>query len=261
MCAVGVGGADAVDVMAGLPWELKAPKVIGVKLTGTLSKWTSPKDVICKVAGILTVKGGTGAIVEYFGPGVDAISATGMGTICNMGAEIGATTSMFPYNKRMRDYLVATGRTAAADLADAFADNLKRRRGGRVRPDHRDRPLDARAADQRALHARPGAPSVRVRRGSEEERLAFRIGRGPDRVVHQLVLRGHAARRVGRQAGPGRRDQGQGALHDHPGLRADPRDDRARRPGRDLREARRNGAGQCVRAVHRAVEAHGGRQG
>ena len=125
MCAVGVGGADAVDVMAGLPWELKAPKVIGVKLTGTLSKWTSPKDVICKVAGILTVKGGTGAIVEYFGPGVDAISATGMGTICNMGAEIGATTSMFPYNKRMRDYLVATGRTAAADLADAFADNLR----------------------------------------------------------------------------------------------------------------------------------------
>lgn len=125
MCAVGVGGADAVDVMAGLPWELKAPKVIGVKLTGTLSKWTSPKDVICKVAGILTVKGGTGAIVEYFGPGVDAISATGMGTICNMGAEIGATTSMFPYNKRMRDYLVATGRPEAASLADAFADNLK----------------------------------------------------------------------------------------------------------------------------------------
>ena len=125
MCAVGVGGADAVDVMAGLPWELKAPKVIGVKLTGTLSKWTSPKDVICKVAGILTVKGGTGAIVEYFGDGVDAISATGMGTICNMGAEIGATTSMFPYNKRMRDYLVATGRTAAADLADAFAANLR----------------------------------------------------------------------------------------------------------------------------------------
>ena len=196
MCAVGVGGADAVDVMAGLPWELKAPKVIGVKLTGTLSKWTSPKDVICKVAGILTVKGGTGSIVEYFGDGVDAISATGMGTICNMGAEIGATTSMFPYNKRMRDYLVATGRTAAADLA------------GGVRPDHRDQPVDARAADQRALHARPGTPSVRVRRGSEEERLAFRVGRGSDRVVHQLELRGHAARRVGRQAGPGRRDQG-----------------------------------------------------
>ncbi|KAI8469054.1 MAG: mitochondrial aconitate hydratase [Monoraphidium minutum] len=125
MCAVGVGGADAVDVMAGLPWELKAPKVIGVKLTGRLSKWTSPKDVILKVAGILTVKGGTGAIVEYFGPGVDALSCTGMATICNMGAEIGATTSMFPYNGRMRDYLVATGREGIADLADGFAANLR----------------------------------------------------------------------------------------------------------------------------------------
>eukprot|EP00899_Mesostigma_viride_P025603 jgi/Mesvir1/6227/Mv00905-RA.1 len=125
MCAVGVGGADAVDVMAGLPWELKCPKVIGVKLTGKLSGWTSPKDVILKVAGILTVKGGTGAIVEYFGEGVDAISCTGMGTICNMGAEIGATTSMFPYNKRMHDYLVATDRKAIASLADSFRENLR----------------------------------------------------------------------------------------------------------------------------------------
>jgi len=125
MCAVGVGGADAVDVMAGLPWELKAPKVIGVRLTGKLSKWSSPKDVICKVAGILTVKGGTGAIVEYFGPGVDNISCTGMGTICNMGAEIGATTSMFPYNARMADYLKATGRSKIASLADSFAESLR----------------------------------------------------------------------------------------------------------------------------------------
>lgn len=125
MCAVGVGGADAVDVMAGLPWELKAPKVIGVRLTGKMSKWTSPKDVICKLAGILTVKGGTGAIVEYFGPGVDNISCTGMGTICNMGAEIGATTSMFPYNKRMYDYLAATNRESIAKLADAFQENLR----------------------------------------------------------------------------------------------------------------------------------------
>lgn len=125
MCAVGVGGADAVDVMAGLPWELKAPKVIGVRLTGKLSKWSSPKDVICKVAGILTVKGGTGAIVEYFGPGLDTMSCTGMGTICNMGAEIGATTSMFPYNARMAEYLKATGREKIASLADAFAENLR----------------------------------------------------------------------------------------------------------------------------------------
>ncbi|KAK9320399.1 aconitase family-domain-containing protein [Lipomyces orientalis] len=125
MLAIGVGGADAVDVMAGLPWELKAPKIIGVKLTGKLSGWTAPKDIILKVAGILTVKGGTGAIVEYFGEGVDSLSCTGMATICNMGAEIGATTSTFPYNARMADYLNATKRGFVADNANLFADHLK----------------------------------------------------------------------------------------------------------------------------------------
>jgi len=124
MCAIGVGVADAVDVMADLSWELKAPKVIGVKLTGTLSNWTTPKDVILKVADILTVSGGTGAIVEYYGPGVESISATGMATICNMGAEIGATTSMFPFNPRQAEYLRATGREAVADLADKYKANL-----------------------------------------------------------------------------------------------------------------------------------------
>lgn len=124
MAAIGVGGADAVDVMADIPWELKAPKVIGVKLTGKLSGWTSPKDVILRVAGILTVKGGTGAIVEYFGPGVDSISATGMGTICNMGAEIGATTSVFPYTQSMARYLKATKRADVAGEADKHAKNL-----------------------------------------------------------------------------------------------------------------------------------------
>jgi len=121
---IGVGGADAVDVMADIPWELKCPKVIGVKLTGSLSGWTSPKDIILKVAGILTVKGGTGAIVEYHGPGVDSISCTGMATICNMGAEIGATTSLFPYNSRMRDYLKATRREDIASEADKYAKSL-----------------------------------------------------------------------------------------------------------------------------------------
>ncbi|XP_064477664.1 probable aconitate hydratase, mitochondrial [Ornithodoros turicata] len=121
---IGVGGADAVDVMADIPWELKCPNVIGVKLTGKMSGWTSAKDVILKVAGILTVKGGTGAIVEYFGPGVESISCTGMGTICNMGAEIGATTSVFPYNSRMKDYLVATNRKEIAESADQYRDLL-----------------------------------------------------------------------------------------------------------------------------------------
>ncbi|KAE9556410.1 hypothetical protein FO519_000295 [Halicephalobus sp. NKZ332] len=121
---IGVGGADAVDVMANIPWELKCPKVIGVKLTGRLSGWTSAKDVILKVADILTVKGGTGAIVEYFGPGVDSISATGMGTICNMGAEIGATTSVFPFNDSMAKYLRATGRDQIAAEASRFKSEL-----------------------------------------------------------------------------------------------------------------------------------------
>lgn len=118
MIAIGVGGADACDVMAGLPWELKWPKLIGVKLTGKLSGWTAPKDVILKVAGILTVKGGTGAIVEYFGEGATAMSCTGKGTICNMGAEIGATTSTFGYDDSMSRYLKATGREEVATMAD-----------------------------------------------------------------------------------------------------------------------------------------------
>lgn len=125
MIACGVGGADAVDVMADIPWELKCPKVIGVNLTGKIGGWTTPKDVILKVAGILTVKGGTGAIVEYKGPGVESLSCTGMATICNMGAEIGATTSMFPFNHRMADYLNATKRGDIANYARQFAYNLQ----------------------------------------------------------------------------------------------------------------------------------------
>jgi aconitate hydratase len=124
MVAIGVGGADAVDVMAGMPWELKVPKLIGVKLTGRLNGWTAPKDVILKVAGILTVKGGTGCIVEYFGEGAESLSATGKGTICNMGAEIGATTSTFGYDDSMRRYLAATGRQDVVDAADAVAEHL-----------------------------------------------------------------------------------------------------------------------------------------
>lgn len=124
MLAIGVGGADACDVMAGLPWELKFPKLIGVKLTGKLNGWTAPKDVILKVAGILTVKGGTGAIVEYFGEGATNMSCTGKGTICNMGAEIGATTSTFGYDESMERYLRSTGRNEVADLANTIKEHL-----------------------------------------------------------------------------------------------------------------------------------------
>jgi aconitate hydratase len=124
MVAIGVGGADAVDVMAGMPWELKFPKLVGVKLTGKLNGWTSAKDVILKVAGILTVKGGTGKILEYFGEGAASISCTGKGTICNMGAEIGATTSLFGYDEKMKDYLRGTGRADVAAEADKIAEHL-----------------------------------------------------------------------------------------------------------------------------------------
>lgn len=125
MIAIGVGGADAVDVMAGFPWELKFPKILGVHLKGKISGWTSPKDIILKLAGILTVKGGTGYIVEYFGEGTKSISCTGKATICNMGAEIGATTSLFPYDEKMSKYLSSTGRKEIADIADGLVNSLK----------------------------------------------------------------------------------------------------------------------------------------
>lgn len=135
MIAIGVGGADAVDVMTGMEWELKMPKLIGVKLTGSLSRWASPKDVILKLAGILTVKGGTNAIIEYFGPGTASLSATGKATICNMGAEVGATTSLFPFDLNMATYLRATGRDSVAEWATAISDDLEADMDVKAQPD------------------------------------------------------------------------------------------------------------------------------
>ena len=135
MLAIGVGGADAVDVMAGMAWELKLPKLIGVKLTGALNGWTAPKDIILKVAGILTVNGGTEAVIEYFGEGADALSCTGKATICNMGAEVGATTSIFPYDTHMAEYLKATGRAEVARLAESIAEHLRPDAKVLARPD------------------------------------------------------------------------------------------------------------------------------
>ncbi|KAF9150110.1 aconitate hydratase, partial [Linnemannia schmuckeri] len=140
--AIGVGGADAVDAMANIPWELKAPEVIGVKLTGKLNGWTSPKDVILHLAGKLTVRGGTGHIIEYFGPGIDTLSCTGMGTICNMGAEVGATTSLFPFVNSMSSYLHATGRGPVAEAARQHAQFLKADEGA-----HYDKVIEVNLSD------------------------------------------------------------------------------------------------------------------
>ncbi|MBQ6245136.1 MAG: aconitate hydratase [Bacteroidales bacterium] len=125
MLAIGVGGADAVDVMTGMPWELRMPRIIGVRLTGSLKSWTTPKDVILKLAGMLTVKGGTNAVIEYFGPGTENLSCTGKATVCNMGAEVGATSSVFPYGVHIAEYLAATGRTEVAAMASAVSSELR----------------------------------------------------------------------------------------------------------------------------------------
>lgn len=162
MVAIGVGGADAVDVMTGFAWNVKWPKVIGVKLTGTLSDWSSPKDVILEVARQLTVKGGTGAVVEYFGSGADSISATGKATICNMGAEIGATTSVFGYDQNMGQYLKATGREAIADAADKVSDHLRADDGANY-----DQLLEINLDDLTPLINGPHTPDLAHRVGAD----------------------------------------------------------------------------------------------
>ncbi len=161
MVAIGVGGADAVDVMAGWPFNTRVPKHIGVRLTGHLSGWASAKDVILKVAGILTVKGGTGAIVEYFGPGVESISATGKATICNMGAEIGATCSIFPYDARSAAYLKATGREELVDLADQYAEHLRNDPEVDADPErYYDRVIDVDLSELEPHLVGPGTPDL-----------------------------------------------------------------------------------------------------
>ena len=168
MVAIGVGGADAVDVMAGMPWELKFPKLIGVRLTGKLSGWTAPKDVILKVADILTVKGGTGAIVEYFGPGATAMSCTGKGTICNMGAEIGATTSTFGYDESMERYLRATDRPDVADAANAVKDYLTADADVYANPEqYFDQVIDINLSELNPLLNGPFTPDLSTAVGSE----------------------------------------------------------------------------------------------
>ena len=234
-CAVGVGGADAVEVMAGLTWELLYPRYIGVHLTGEMSGWTAPKDVILRLAGELTVSGGTNAIIEYFGPGAASISCTGKATITNMGAELGATTSVFPYDERMERYLRATGRGDLADLANAntalvtpdpevaadpapYFDRLVEIDLSTLEPPRRRPPL-----------ARQGPPHIHARRRGRRrlQRLRRRHRHRPHRQLHQLLLRGHEPRRRRRRPGPRAQCRSRHAPHGHARLRAGPRDHRA----------------------------------
>ena len=262
MVAIGVGGADAVDVMTGFPFNVRWPKVIGVKLTGTLSGWSSPKDVILEVASVLTVEGGTGAIVEYFGTGADSISATGKATICNMGAEIGATCSVFGYDHNMAMYLKATGREAIADAADKVAGRPSPRRRRTVRPGRRDRPRPAEAADQRPALPRPRQPRRRRRWAPRPSPTAGRsrsasalIGSCTNSSYEDITRAASIARQAAARGLKVKTDAAGDARQ-----RADPCHHRTRRPHRRSRGHRRHRARQRLRPVHRPVGPSGQRQ-
>ncbi len=259
MLAIGVGGADAVDVMTGYPFNLRWPTLIGVHLTGELSGWTAPKDVILKVAEILTVKGGTGAVVEYFGPGASTLSCTGKATICNMGAEIGATTSIFGYDDAMGRYLRATGREIAADAADSFASHL------RADPEVLEDP--GRFFDQ-VIEVDLGSlgPHINGPHSPDRARPVSQLGaeaRGEGWPVEiSAALVGSCtnssyeditrAASIARQAA-GRGLRAAGSAPRDAGIGAGARHDRPRRAARRPRADRCNGAGERLRAVHRAV--------
>ncbi len=261
MLAIGVGGADCGEVMAGLPWEVLHPKLVGVHLTGKLSGWTAPKDVITYLCTLLTVKGGTNKIIEYFGPGAESISATGKATICNMGAELGATTSLFPFDARMAAYLRATERADLAALAEEFRPHLvsdpevDRVPEDLLRRDRRDQSRHARAARRRPALAGSRAADQQAGRRGEGQQLAGDHHQRAHRLLHQLLVRRHAAGDAPRDAGAQGRAQGEGEVPHHAGLRAHLPDDQARRDDRDAERDRRHRAGERVRAVHRAVEA------
>ena len=232
MIAIGVGGGDAVDVMAGWPFNTRVPKIIGVRLTGSLSGWAAAKDVILKVAGILTVKGGTGAIIEYFGPGAESISATGKATICNMGAEIGATCSVFPYDA-LGDVLEgdAAGGDRRPRRSFRRAPPHRPRRGGRsravLRPRDRRRPRRARTPLGGTTHTRPRPANLRRARSGAHGGLSGRHLLCARRLVHQLVVRRHRTRRARRPSSIRGRAAGEVAAADHAGVRAGAGHDRA----------------------------------
>ncbi len=267
MIASGVGGADAVDVMAGFPWEVKYPTLIGVHLTGALSGWTSPKDVILYLCGLLTVKGGTNRVLEYFGPGAAEVSCTGKGTITNMGAELGATGSVFPFDAPMARYLRATDRSGLAELAERFRRLLTADPEVEKAPERFfERIVEIDLSKLEPQIVGPHTPDLtrpvsRLARGGEGEGIPGRDHRRVGWLLHELLLRRHLARRRrgGAGARPGGADDERAARHS--GERADPRDDRARRPACEPGVGRREGPGERLRSVHRAVEAGEGEGG
>ncbi len=265
MIACGVGGADAVDVMVDMPWEVLHPRLIGVRLTGAPDGWTAPKDVILKLCGILTTKGGTNAIVEYFGAGCEAISCTGKATITNMGAELGATTSIFPFDARMAAYLRATRRGELADLAEANRDLLVADPEVTAAPEtYYDRIVEIDLSSLEPHLVGPHTPDAA--RPVSEVAAECRAQGWPVAVSAALI--GSCtnssyedicrAADVARQALAKGLDDARAAARDA-GLRPDLRDHQARRPARRARAARRHGADQRLRPLHRPVEA--GRRG
>ena len=208
-----MGGADAVDVMTGMEWELKMPRLIGVHLKGKLSGWVAPKDVILKLAGILTVKGGTNAIIEYFGPGTASLSATGKATICNMGAEVGATTSLFPYDERMGTYLKATGREEVAKMAVSVAADLRADDEVLANPEkYYDRIIEIDLSLLEPYINGPFTPDAATPISKFAEVVITnnypRRMESADRVVYQFVLSGFEPRSLPCPAGKGKEFEG-----------------------------------------------------
>ena len=262
MFASGVGGADAVDVMAGFPWEVRYPNLIGVRLTGKLSGWTAPKDVILKLAGILTVKGGTNAVVEYFGPGTEEISCTGKATITNMGAEVGATTSLFPFDEAMERYLRGTDRAALAELAVAHRNLLAADDEVAREPEkYFKRVIEIDLSTLEPHLVGPHTPDLA--RPVSRMAQAVRSEEYPDAISAALIGSCTNSSYEDSDAGRGRGPAGQGPGHGPrrrpaaglPRFGAGPRHDRARRPDRRTGVLRRHRAGQCLRALHRTVAA------
>ena len=249
MVAVGVGGADAVDVLTAQPWELRMPRLIGVRLTGRLSGWAAPKDVILKILGMLTVKGGTNAILEYFGEGVQTLSATGRATICNMGAELGATCSLFPFDDNTGEYLRRTDRQEIATMACGVADELRADEAVTANPERfYDRVIHIDLSEVEPHlngHFTPDA-GCRIPHGG---------GGGAGGLVHQLVVPRSGPCRLGGPSGSREAHPRAWAAHHQSRVGTDMLHGRARRTARRLQAHRRTHHDQCLRPLHRAVEA------